>query len=167
VDPSPQFDPDHDLNLFAMFSIDFLEMTNEKYDLIIIDGDHNWYTVFTELSLIEKRFLLAEGGTLVHHDICWPYARRDLYYFPETIPRVYRHPCGIGGVIPGRNGLFKKGVTVDGHQPLNPTSCHALFEGGSQNGVLTAIEDYLMKTRIAWRAAFHFDACISILTRAM
>src|SRR3989338_2079469 len=61
-------------------------------DAVLIDGDHNWYTVFHELKLIERR-ATEEKKTfplVLLHDVGWPYARRDLYYDIDTIPPEYR-----------------------------------------------------------------------------
>ncbi len=63
-----------------------------QFDCIVLDGDHNWYTVFNELRLIRERRLVRPGGFIFLHDVDWPYARRDLYYQPATIPPEFRHP---------------------------------------------------------------------------
>ena len=65
----------------------------EQCDLVLIDGDHNWYTVFNELKLIEK---LSDKQSqpfplILLHDIGWPYGRRDLYYLhlvEEAMKRI-------------------------------------------------------------------------------
>ena len=106
------------------------------FDSILIDGDHNWYTVFNELRLIRERALLRSGGFIFLHDVDWPYGRRDLYYQPDTIPQEFRHPFAQKGIIRGRGALAEVGG-------LNSTYINALEEGGPKNGVLTAIEDFL------------------------
>lgn len=109
-------------------------------DCWIIDGDHNWYTVYHELSEImaicrrdRKPFLV------VLHDVGWPLARRDLYYQPEQIPAEYRHPHS-----------FDDGVTLDSNDLVKGSGFRgmgsfalATIEGGPRNGVLTAIEDFM------------------------
>jgi hypothetical protein len=64
----------------------------EQMDAILIDGDHNWYTVFNELKLIAKR--AADEGrpfpTLLMHDVDWPHGRRDRYANIDAIPEEYR-----------------------------------------------------------------------------
>lgn len=100
----------------------------------IIDGDHNYFTVAEELRLIAQR---AADATplLICHDVCWPHARRDSYYAPEAIPAPQRQPTVEGGyVFPGVSGVHDGGLIY--HWP-------AAEEGGRQNGVLTAIEDFL------------------------
>lgn len=104
-------------------------------DAVILDGDHNYYTVSQELALIEQR---AHGGPLpllICHDVCWPHGRRDSYYALETIPVEHRRPTVEGGyVFPGTAGLSEGGLIY---------RWPAADEGGPRNGVLTAIEDFL------------------------
>jgi hypothetical protein len=109
----------------------------EPPDIALIDGDHNWYTVYTELTLLFGR--AAEhhvpAPIVFLHDAAWPYARRDMYYNPESIEPKHRHPYAYEGIIPGRSELTEQG--------LNGHFANALHEGGPQNGVLTAIEDFV------------------------
>ena len=107
------------------------------FDGILIDGDHNWYTVFNELRLIHERALVRPGGYIFLHDVDWPYGRRDLYYQPDTIPAEFRHPFAEKGIVRGQSSLAE----VGGFNSRN--YLNALEEGGPKNGVLTAIEDFL------------------------
>lgn len=111
-------------------------------DVVLLDGDHNWYTVYHELRQIEQtaRAGAAPFPVLVCHDVGWPYARRDLYYDPAAVPDVYRQPYLKGGLLPG----------VSEPQPgkgLNAHLYNAAHEGGSRNGVRTAIEDFIHQSR--------------------
>src|SRR5215207_9498000 len=77
IDPAPKYDfsewqDEHvvfhrDLSLNVLPSI-------ENFDVLLIDGDHNWYTVFNELHTIER--LCDERGRgfplVLLHDIGWP-----------------------------------------------------------------------------------------------
>ncbi len=140
-------DPCIDLNLADKYSanprvevkrgnsLDVLAQLSSPFDCILIDGDHNWFTVYHELSLIRERNLLKRGGMIFLHDVEWPYARRDLYYQPETIPPDFRLPYEQKGIIRGRNQLAE----VEG---INRHLCNATREGGKKNGVLTAVEDF-------------------------
>jgi hypothetical protein len=119
-------------------SLDALPNLAGRYDCILIDGDHNWYTVFNELRVIQQRGLLRRGGMIFFHDVGWPYGRRDLYYQPETIPLEYQQEYRCKGIIRGQPQLAEAG----GH---NPGMCNAVREGGSRNGVLTAIEDFVVE----------------------
>jgi hypothetical protein len=105
------------------------------YDCILIDGDHNWYTVFNELRLIRERGLLRRGGMIFFHDVGWPFGRRDMYYQPDTIPQEYRHKHELKGIVRGRSQLVDSGGG-------NAKDWNAVHEGGPKNGVLTAIEDF-------------------------
>jgi len=108
-------------------------------DAWFIDGDHNWYTVFHELSLIHRVNRAAGRPLLVFlHDVGWPWARRDLYYAPERVPVGYRQPWS-----------YELGVTLDSEQAIAGgfRGCGAFAvavrEGGERNGVLTAVEDFV------------------------
>jgi hypothetical protein len=71
------------INVIKGLSLPVLQEISAPYDCFMIDGDHNWYTVYHELKLIHERQLLAKGGSILLHDVCWPYARRDMYYNPR------------------------------------------------------------------------------------
>ena len=104
-------------------------------DAVIIDGDHNYYTVSEELRLIDERAPGADIPLLMFHDVGWPHARRDTYFAPERIPDEHRQPMvQRGGVFPGDPGIVDGGLTF---------YWAAEREGGPGNGVLTAIEDFL------------------------
>ena len=110
--------------------------SGSAFDCILIDGDHNWYTVFNELRLIHERCLLRPGGYVFLHDVGWPYGRRDLYYQPESIPEEFRRPYAKKGIARGQRTLLEAGG-------INPEFMNALEEGGPRNGVLTAVEDFI------------------------
>jgi hypothetical protein len=103
--------------------------------LVVIDGDHNYYTVFEELRLIGERFGGGDVPLLILHDVCWPHGRRDAYYAPERIPDSGRQPMVEGGALfPGEPGIADGGL---------PYKWVAEREGGPRNGVLTAVEDFV------------------------
>jgi len=113
----------------------------DNYDLVLIDGDHNWYTVYNELKLIQNKYLQTTYPIIVLHDIGWPYGRRDAYYNPENIPEKYRHPFAKRGISPSQSELPKLGG-------INSHIYNALHEFGFQNGVLTAIEDFIQESQL-------------------
>ena len=57
-------------------------------EAVVIDGDHNHYTVSEELRLIAERAGSASLPLLIFHDVAWPHARRDDYFDPELIPET-------------------------------------------------------------------------------
>jgi hypothetical protein len=116
-------------------SLEVLQTISDQFDCILIDGDHNWYTVYNELRTIKERCLIKPGGTIFFHDVCWPYGRRDMYYQPELIPKEFTHPYKRQGIVRGQSELHGSG--------MNARSYNAVYEGGERNGVLRAIEDFL------------------------
>lgn len=107
-------------------------------DVVMLDGDHNWHTVYTELGMF-KRQALADGQPIpliLAHDCAWPYARRDMYYNPDDFDDTQRRPYAYKGILPGVSALVDNG--------MNGWYANALHEGGVQNGVLTAIEDFVV-----------------------
>lgn len=124
-------------------SLDALPHLSGAYDCILIDGDHNWYTVFNELRLIKQGGLLRPGGMIFFHDVEWPNGRRDMYYQPETIPSEFRHEYQRKGILRGKSKLADQEGT-------NSTSYNATHEGGPRNGVLTAIEDFYAENRLSY-----------------
>jgi hypothetical protein len=104
-------------------------------DVVLIDGDPNWHTVFHELQLLFARAI--ESGTappiVMLHATGWPYGRRDMYRDPGLIPE--NHPFAQRGIVPGQSRLADFGVEGTKH--------NALHEGGQMNGVLTAAEDFV------------------------
>jgi cephalosporin hydroxylase len=144
VDPVPDFDPSEHERQFAgryhfhrALSLDVLP-TLELMDAALIDGDHNWYTVYNELRLLSEtaRRSGAFLPVLVLHDVLWPYGRRDLYYAPEQIPDEFRQPYARAGMAPAWKDLLPSGG-------LNPTMNNAVTEGGPRNGVMTALDDFI------------------------
>jgi cephalosporin hydroxylase len=107
-------------------------------DAALIDGDHNWYTVYNELKMLAATAREADRSlpVLFLHDVGWPYGRRDLYYAPERIPEEFRQPHAQRGMAPGRRDLCPSGG-------LNAGFHNALREGGQRNGVMTALEDFV------------------------
>jgi len=141
IDPAPQeglvaLAREHhpDLELIRATSLDALPRIPLP-DAVVIDGDHNYWTVSEELRLIGER----AGGQLpllLFHDVCWPHGRRDDYFDPEQIPEDHRQPLAgaAGGLTPGEPGLTPGGL---------PYPRSAARAGGPRNGVLTAIEDFV------------------------
>ncbi|MBZ2167085.1 glycosyltransferase [Methanobacterium spitsbergense] len=142
VDPSPRFDVNgykaeygEKFEIFKDLSLNKLSQLKD-YDVILVDGDHNWYTVYNELKTIERNFFNKKFPIVFLHDIGWPYARRDLYYNSENIPETYRQPYKKLGILQGKPDLQEEGG-------LNSDLNNAVSENTPKNGVLTAIEDFI------------------------
>ena len=133
IDPKPSFDVralqgEAPFVMHPGLSLDVLPELPQP-DAAIIDGDHNWYTVIHELRLLDgERWPLT-----FHHDVDWPYGRRDMYYDPESVPD--QQPWERNGIVRDRSELCDEGI--------NRSIANAIHEGGPRNGVLTAIEDFM------------------------
>lgn len=143
IDPSPRFDVAEwksrygsRLIFHRTASLQALPLI-DGFDVVLIDGDHNWYTVYHELNLIAKQSasLPASFPIVLLHDVGWPYGRRDLYYNPDSIPDEFRHPFEKKGIHPDSNKLLVEGG-------INRGLCNAVHENGPRNGVLTAVDDF-------------------------
>ena len=122
-----------DVHFHQGASLDVLPGLSGELDCILIDGDHNWYTVYSELCEIERHDALKPGGTIFLHDVMPPFDRRDMYYRPELIPAEHRKPYG-------RRDPSSWRWLADGEEG---GLCTAFEEGGPRNGVLTAVEDFM------------------------
>ena len=124
-----------DLELVERTSVEALgELDAEA---IILDGDHNYFTLSEELRLISERATASSSRMplLIFHDIGWPLGRRDAYYAPERIPPEHRQPLANDTyLVPDDPGTVPAGM---------PFACVAAREGGPRNGILTAIEAFL------------------------
>jgi hypothetical protein len=149
IDPVPRFDPsEHERRFPGRYHFHRDVSHNVlpalgAMDAALIDGDHNWYTVYNELKLLAAA--AREAGAplplLFLHDVGWPYGRRDLYYAPERIPEEFRQPYAQKGLQlrigrGGRTTLLERGG-------FNPRMNNAVKEGGPRNGVMTAVEDFV------------------------
>lgn len=134
--------PDH-FTFHENLSLNVLE-TIATYDMVLIDGDHNWYTVLHELQLIEKQGKrTGMFPVILVHDTEWPYGRRDLYHNPHTIPVTYRQPYKRAGISAGQTALTpRKGIQRSAY--------HAIYEHSIRNGVYSAIEDFLQESNEQW-----------------
>ena len=152
IDPVPGFDVTQfidenkeNLAFYEELSLNALPSI-PPVDIALVDGDHNWYTVYNELKLIEMvhKSDPMKMPLIFVHDIGWPYARRDLYYNPDNIPDEYRHPYARKGM-----GRLKRELLETGG--LNTEHYNALIEGGERNGVLTAVEDYILESSLKYK----------------
>jgi Methyltransferase domain len=109
--------------------------SRELADVVIIDGDHNYYTLSEELVIIDERSAGRPLPLLMFHDVWWPHARRDTYYEPDRIPEEHRQPLAHRAALdPEEPGVADYGLEYE---------WAAAREGGPRNGVLTALEDFV------------------------
>jgi hypothetical protein len=148
IDPFSAFQEDERMEAYRPYMHVMREDSLEalpnigSFDAVLIDGDHNWYTVYNELKYIEEVAEKSGKFPLVFvHDTEWPYGRRDLYHDPEIIPAEFRHPFAQKGLVFGQSELADQGGFCE-------LAYHANHENGERNGVLTAVEDFLGETNI-------------------
>ena len=144
IDPVPEFDPAEHEQKFPGRYIFHRDVSHNvlpqipAVDVALIDGDHNWFSVYHELRILSEtaRRAGAPLPVLIMHDVGWPYGRRDLYYVPERVPEEFRQPYAMKGIRPGTKRVLPQGG-------LNPLHYNALEEGGPRNGVMTALDDFI------------------------
>jgi len=144
IDPVPEFDPAAHERQFPGRYLFHRDVSHNvlpqlpAVDVALIDGDHNWFTVYHELRILSEtaRRAGAPLPVLIMHDVCWPYGRRDLYYAPERVPEEFRQPYEMKGIRPGSPRVLA-------HGGLNPLHYNAVMEGGARNGVMTALDDFV------------------------
>ena len=113
IDPLPTFDPEEHSRRFPGRYVFHRDISHNvlpelpAVDAALVDGDHNWYTVYHELRFLHEAAEAAGRPLplLVLHDVRWPYGRRDLYYEPDRIPAEHRQPYARRGLLPGRPDL--------------------------------------------------------------
>ncbi|MFG1481026.1 CmcI family methyltransferase [Xanthobacter sp. V4C-4] len=144
IDPAPGFDAadferrwQDTARVHQAPSLDVLDALAGA-DVVLIDGDHNWYTVYHEiLTLIGPADApRADAPVMIFHDVGWPWGRRDAYYALERIPEAFRQPCSEAPISPRMRGWDPEGGVPFGMPCAN-------VAGGPRNGVRTAIEDAL------------------------
>ncbi len=117
-----------------------------NFDAIFINDDPNWYTVYNELKITynhNKKFPLV----FICNNI-FPYERKDYYIDPNIIPIDFRN--NVSNEIEYDKN-FQKGLYKSSE------------ENTPKNGVLTAIEDFLVEHESIQFADFKLLNGISVL----
>ncbi len=106
-------------------------------DVYFIDGDHNYVTLLGEL---ERIHAIKWDRPLIMflHDTSWPYGRRDFYYDLATVSEVPNEVSFEGGPT-----MWGRKLEPNGHFSSGKSFANAIDEGGSRNGLMTAVEDFL------------------------
>jgi uncharacterized coiled-coil protein SlyX len=145
VDPTisdPKIVSDDTISYFPELSLSYLER-GDLADIYFIDGDHNYYTVSSELNLLDK---LNRGGkpvVIFLHDISWPWGSRDGYYNLNTIEEQHRHHATSEVAL----SIF---TSNKGGLPMGQISVSEVI-GGERNGVNGAVIDFLKESSSDWQ----------------
>ena len=129
---------------FPVRSVEFLAAFKGA-DVYFIDGDHNYQTVFKELDLIQSLIRSTQHICVFIHDVGWPCAYRDMYYSPvdlDVLPDDYVYGKGVDMCS---EELMPFGLNSD------TQAAFARREGGTNNGVRKAIEDFLDSSVLPWQ----------------
>lgn len=149
VDPAPRLDPGllaragGRLEVHAKRGISVIGQI-EPVDLALLDGDPNWYSVHSELTLL-LRASEREGRAAplaVVHNVHWPFGRRDGYYDPAAIPPAHLREHTQLGLLPGQRDPSEGGIG------LTPWCAQRDFE--PRSGVLSAVEDAIAASELEW-----------------
>lgn len=133
------------VSLFAQKSHEALPRINVPIDAVILEGDLNYYATYGDLTAI-KELCRRQGipfPVILVKNVSWPYARRDMYYYPEGLLPGARYDYDKSGMTPWAPGL-KEGM-------INYPFANAGHEGGAKNGVLTAVEDFIKDSKLDLR----------------
>ncbi len=93
-------EPGGRVNLHEMNSLEFLKKNKNVYDVILIDGDHNYYTVSKELSYLNT--ISHENSLIIIDDYHGKWAEEDLWYGEKeefkselATKKVKTEKCGV------------------------------------------------------------------------
>ena len=143
-------------------SLDYLKNEKKKFDLIILDGDHNYYTVLNELNSLKKN--LADNYCIILNDVYGKWSRKDQYCDIRDIPSEFQNPKKQG-VMPAideflnRNHGIKVGSLTTADLIINEIKymryknildkikgCLRIFRKGSDNFMLDTFYDKYLNT---------------------
>ncbi len=107
-------------------------------NVVVIDGDHNYYTLYHELKILIFELEELKVPYLIFlHDVTWPNAFRDSYYNPADIPEEYRHDhdSNLWARYSHKELQDFGSITPKGQYH------YAKTEGGPKNGTVPAVLD--------------------------
>ena len=146
IDPAPKrefhdwLSANPDVRHLAKTSLAAFDDIGEA-DAWLVDGDHNWYTVYHELRHIEAISRRTGKPVLVFlHDIGWPCGRREYLLCART--DSLRNIDNRTAMRAAPRLIMKPWVERRGFRGMGQFAFAALA-GGARNGVMTAIDDFL------------------------
>lgn len=110
------------ITLYEMNSLDFLKQNKNIYDVVLIDGDHNYYTVSKELSYLNA--ITHNNSLVIIDDYHGKWAEKDLWYGEKdefnskhATKRVETDKCGVKPAVDDflkENKQWTKNISWDG-----------------------------------------------------
>ena len=150
IDPAPAFTPAQigdDTNRVSVHRelADSALGRIAAIDLLLIDGDPNWYSVTRTLEIAAKSAREERNPlpVMLIHNVHWPFGRRDGYHDPSALPQHAVNPHTEAGLSPVSGKPLEEGLRL--------TPFVAIAEHGDRNGVMTAIEDFTRADSDAWK----------------
>jgi hypothetical protein len=132
------------VNLYQANSLSILPLmadAGDKFDIIFLDGDHNYFTVSNELPLLEK--MCHPWTIIVCDDYFGRYESADLFYSEREEYSSLR--------INEKNDAEWNGVgdfIIDPHCATPPITITR--EGRKRAGVRSAVNDFIIDSNIKW-----------------
>lgn len=109
------------IRLYEQNSLKFLEDCSEVFDIVLIDGDHNYYTVKNELRHLEK--ITHKDSLVVIDDYHGKWSKRDLFYserdeYLNVGEATKRVDCDKKGVRPAVDEFLLEKKHWSGFSPI-------------------------------------------------
>tara|TARA_R100000278_G_scaffold120778_1_gene103539 strand:- start:400 stop:1020 length:621 start_codon:yes stop_codon:yes gene_type:complete len=89
--------------LHEMNSFEFLKNNTNTYDIILIDGDHNYYTVSNELSYLNK--ISHKNTVVIVDDYYGKFATEDSFYSEYDHDNYQSNERATKKIITEKNGV--------------------------------------------------------------
>jgi hypothetical protein len=145
------------LTNFSAMSIDYLAAQTVPADVYFLDGDHNYYTLHKELTMIRDLARRSSSAMplLILHDTSWPCNKRDSFYDLSNIPAEGRSaPLDESDL-----SLFVEHELAEcgfnSRQPWSIPKTHPnLGDGSFAVGLEAAVDDFLKSNPEMIRVAF-------------
>jgi Methyltransferase domain len=104
---------DQKLRLIEANSLEWLPKCESKFQLVLLDGDHNYHTVHQELTDIQKN--LTRDAVMICDDYSGKWAERDLWY--STRPGYETNALASKATVTEKHGVKP---AVDDFVKANP-----------------------------------------------
>ena len=132
------------VNLYEVNSLSILPMmvdAGDKFDIIFLDGDHNYFTVINELIYLEK--LSHEGTVIICDDYFGRYESDDLFYSEREEYKNLRV-----------NEANTPELNLHGDPVVNPKKATPVISidvgGVKKAGVRTAVDEFINNSGLGW-----------------